>query len=254
MNYKHSESIKTILPALVKVQEEMPQLAKDKKNPHANSEYLTLDNILGSLVPLLNKNGIFLSQIPVENHQDEEQSIGVDTLLWHESGEYVLYPAVYYAFEKGGRMNMTQSVGSIITYSKRYALTSIFGISTNEDADGVQANIEPRQSKREKKWQEFIKHRDELFGRVTDLATESMQSTGAVNKIMLQRTGEDMGKEQTEITADNLSIYNKHLTLAEKKFNLSQAKAKKQEKNESQGSLLEGNTTKPNVEWGKKND
>lgn len=250
MNYKHSESIKAILPALVKAQQEMPQLVKDKKNPHANSEYLTLDNILGALVPLLNQNGILLNQIPVENHQDEEQSIGVDTLLWHESGEYVLYPAVYYAFEKGGRMNMTQSVGSIITYSKRYALTSIFGISTNEDADGVQANIEPRQSKREKKWQEFTKHRDELLGRVADLATESMQSTGAVNQIMLQRTGDELGEKQTEITAENLSVYNKHLTLAEKKFKLAQTEAKKKEQTESQGSLLEGNTTKPNIEWG----
>lgn len=251
MNYKHSESIKAILPALVKTQGEMPQLAKDKKNPHANSEYLTLDNILGSLVPLLNKNGIFLSQIPVETHEDEEQSIGVDTLLWHESGEYVLYPAVYYAFEKGGRMNMTQSVGSIITYSKRYALTSIFGISTNEDADGVQADIAPRQSKREKKWQEFTKNRDELFSRVTELATESLQSTGKVNQEMLKRTSEEMGEEQTEITPENLIEYNKQLRLAETRFKAAQsAKAKDKEKDPEQESLSKRNTTKPNIEWG----
>lgn len=252
MSYKHSESVKAILPALVKTQMEMPQLAKDKKNPHANSEYLTLDNILGALLPILNKNGVLLQQIPVETHEDEAQSIGVDTLLWHESGEYVLYPAVYYAFEKGGRMNMTQSVGSIITYSKRYALTSIFGISTNEDADGVQQpNIQPRESKRERKWQEFTKNRDELFSRVTELATESMQSTGKVNQEMLKRISEEMDEEQTEITPENLIEYNKQLRLAETRFKAAQSeKAKDKEKGPEQESLLEGNTTKPNIEWG----
>lgn len=246
MNFKTTEEIGKILPALIKTQAEIPPMGKDKKNPHSKSEYLTLDKISSIVYPIANKNNIFISQLPVEKKTEEGQSIGVDTILWHSSGEYVLYPAVYYEFEKGGRMNLTQSVGSIITYSKRYALTSIFGISTNEDDDGVgqpapQKAEQP--TKRERKWQEFVKNRDELFERVKDLATESMQSTTAVNEVMLKRTGAEIGEDQESITPENFAIYNKHLRAAEVKFSAHQAEAEKEEPAGEQGSILLGNTT-----------
>lgn len=140
MKFEHSESIKTILPALIEVQSEMPQLSKDANNPHARSKYVTLDNILGNLLPLLNERNIFLTQVPVEQSDGNTQRIGVETIFWHKNGEYIKYPAVLYSFEKGGKMNLTQSVGSIVSYARRYAITSIMALSTAEDNDGLDTN------------------------------------------------------------------------------------------------------------------
>lgn len=253
MNFEHSESIKSILPAMIEVQSDMPQLSKDANNPHAKSKYLTLDNILGALTPLLNQQGILLTQIPKQRElEDGTIGIGVDTRFWHKSGEFVHYTGIYFDFEKGGRMNNTQSTGSILTYAKRYELTSIFGVSTNEDADGVQPAVQQRKpTERERKWEEFAKNREELFNRVSQLATESMQSTGKVNEAMLKRVSEEIGEKQTEITPENLSEYNKQLILAEINFKNSKAEKKKEtDEAAEQSSMFEGGTTKPNIEWG----
>lgn len=248
MKYKHSESIKSILPAMIKAQSKMPQLSKDANNPHAKSKYLTLDNILGSLLPILNEQDILLSQIPVQKQEGNNRAIAVDTKFLHKSGEYFYYPGVFFDFEKGGRMNNTQSTGSIITYARRYELTSILGISTNEDADGIQPDIDPAQTERDEKWERFSKNRDELFKRVEQLATDSYQKTKAVNKIILERTGEEMGEKQSEITPENIVTYNTQLRLAETKF-----KANKSDEENEQKSMFKGNTTQA-VDWSNVNE
>lgn len=252
MEYKHSESIKSILPAMIKTQNEMPQLNKDASNPHANSKYLTLDNILGALLPILNEQGVLLSQIPVQRKEDNVLAVGVDTLFLHESGEYFYYPGVFFEFEKGGRMNNTQSTGSIITYARRYELTSIFGISTNEDADGIQKDIDPEQARRDKKWAQFTKDRDELFERVKQLATDSMQSTKEVNKAMLSRISDEVGGRQLEITPKNIAAYNKQLRKAEVNFKEKQAENEANKTQTKQSSMFKGNSTQP-VDWGNTN-
>lgn len=257
MNFQTSKEIAKVLPAVIKTQKEIPAMGKDRKNPHAKSEYLTLDKINSIVLPIANENNILVSQLPVEKiDEDGGRGIGVDTILWHSSGEYILYPAVYYGFEKGGRMNNTQSVGSIITYAKRYAMTSIFGISTNEDDDGVGAGQQhgdntqqvPQQpTEREKKWAEFDKHKQELFGRVQKLATESMQPAAKIDAAMLSRASKEMGEDQKKITPQNLAIYNKHLRAAEAKFGANKAAKEKTERAKEpeakQGSFLKGNST-----------
>lgn len=270
MNLEHSESIKSILPAMIKVQNEMPQLSKDKSNPHAKSKYVTLDNILGELNPLLNKNEIFLTQIPVEEVTEGNQRIGVETLFWHKSGEYIKYPAVLYSFEKGGRMNLTQSVGSIVSYARRYALTSILALSTAEDSDGVQPqtsnnnynnqnnnynnqnygsqqqDYNQQNNNQPAQQDDFGSLVNEIVNRVDELAQKSGQSSQDINKAMLQRTNAETGNTDKKITKENLSIYNKHLRLAEVNFNKQQTQANQ---SNEQTSLMQGNTTNA-VNWG----
>lgn len=258
MNFKTSEEIAKVLPAFIKTQKEIPAMGKDRKNPHSKSEYLTLDKINSIVIPIANENELLISQLPVERtNENGDQGIGVDTIIWHVSGEYVLYPAVYYEFEKGGRMNMTQSVGSIITYAKRYAMTSIFGISTNEDDDGVgagnpqvQENYQQsnaQQAQNEKNWEEFNKYKQEIYVRAKKLADESMQPYKKIDEAMLKRVSAEVGEEQDKITPKNLPIYNKHLRLAEVNFRAKQSEPEKKESASGQTSILKGNTTEPNI-------
>src|SRR5699024_8007053 len=53
------------------------------------------------------------------------------------------YDALYMKPEK----NTPQSIGSCLTYSRRYSISSIFGITSDEDDDGNQAtgNNQPKQ-------------------------------------------------------------------------------------------------------------
>ncbi len=266
MNFKHSESVKSILPALIKVQSEMPQLSKDANNPHAKSKYVTLDNILGKLNPLLNKNGIFLTQIPVEESTESSQRIGVETVFWHKDGEYISYPAVLYEFEKGGRMNLTQSVGSIITYARRYALTSILGLSTNEDDDGVQPTNNqnynnqsynnqyknnqqntPQNKQKRPPQDDFTSKVNNITDRIEKLSEASGQDKKEIRQVMLQRTNAETGNKDKKITKDNVIEYNKQLRLAEANFKKQQTEQSKQT---DQTSLMEGNATTSKVAWG----
>lgn len=253
MNFEHSESIATILPKMIEVQTEMPQLSKDANNPHARSKYVTLDNILGKLNPLLNKRDIFLTQIPVEESSENIQKIGVETVFWHKDGEYIKYPAVLYSFEKGGKMNLTQSVGSIISYARRYALTSILALSTSDDDDGVQPqnnnynnqnnapqqqyNNQPyNQPQQTKMPDEFTQKRIEINERLTGLAQQKNTTTQKLNEWVMKEVNSELSANDVNITKDNLQAYNKHLRRLE-------VKAKAEDTKAQQTSLMQGNTT-----------
>lgn len=134
---KKSEEIDKIIPAFLKTQAALKTVTKDRVNPFAESSYATLDAILGELLPKLNENKIMLSQSPVFEEAENGLRIGVETTLFHESGQYLQYDPFFMELEKGAKMNMAQSAGSVITYAKRYAVGAIFGISTDEDKDGV---------------------------------------------------------------------------------------------------------------------
>ena len=57
-------------------------------------------------------------------------------MLHHESGEYMEYPPLMVKPEK----NTPQGVGSAITYSRRYSLSTVFGITSDQDDDGNEAS------------------------------------------------------------------------------------------------------------------
>lgn len=129
---KMSESIKNIGAALVAVQLNLPTIPKDRTNPITRSKYATLDAINKVLVPLAAKNGIAITQYPVSN----ANAIGCGTLLVHSSGEYIDYEPYLITIDSNKRMSAAQEGGSTITYAKRYQLSAIFGIVTDEDTDG----------------------------------------------------------------------------------------------------------------------
>lgn len=85
------------------------------------------------------KNGLSFTQYP---SSDEAGNVTVGTLVMHESGEWIEYDPIKMKPVK----NDPQSIGSAITYAKRYALSAIFGITSDQDDDGneaTQANNKP---------------------------------------------------------------------------------------------------------------
>ncbi|WP_373711780.1 ERF family protein [Jeotgalibaca porci] len=134
---KTSELVKSILPSFLAVQNDMRALVKDRENPFAGSNYVTLDNILENLKPLLSDNGLILIQNPIVKNEESAIWVGVETKIYHKDGEWIDFGEFLLSFEKGSKMNLAQSAGSLTSYAKRYVLTAVFSISTNEDTDGV---------------------------------------------------------------------------------------------------------------------
>lgn len=122
-----TESIVEIAKALVKFQAEVKQPFKDKTNPHFRSKYVPLENVVEAVTETASKYGLSFIQMP-QNNGDQ---VGIVTLLMHESGEWIETDPIFVRPQKQD----PQGIGSAITYLKRYSLSALFGITSDEDDD-----------------------------------------------------------------------------------------------------------------------
>lgn len=124
-----SESISKLATSLVKFNSEVSKIAKDAKNPFFKSNYVTLDKLIEATRPILQENGLVVMQSPLSK---EDGSIGIQTLLIHESGEFIESEPI---FMKPAKANDPQQAGSIISYMRRYSYQAILNLNTGEDDD-----------------------------------------------------------------------------------------------------------------------
>ena len=124
-----SENITELAKALLNVQRTMQPIVKDAENPFTKSWYASLNSVMDACRDALIENGIWLCQYPVPVEQPN--SIGLVTKLTHaESGQWQSSLAAV-PLPKAD----PQGMGSAITYARRYALTAMLGMVT-EDDDG----------------------------------------------------------------------------------------------------------------------
>lgn len=125
-----SESISSLVPALVAAQAGIRHALKDGKNPHFRSEYATLESVIEAVkLPLLTQ-GLVVLQTP--DHSAECGSSLLTTLA-HSSGEWISSRTAVLN-EKG----TAQGMGSGLTYARRYALAAMLMIGQADD-DGHDA-------------------------------------------------------------------------------------------------------------------
>lgn len=123
-----SESIKNIAKALAQFQAEVKNPSNTEMNPFFKSKYAPLNDILNLARPLLSKNGLSVLQSP----SGDGQNVTVTTLITHESGEWIESDPLTLKADKA----TAQGAGSAITYARRYALSAMLGISSEDDDDG----------------------------------------------------------------------------------------------------------------------
>lgn len=140
-----SDSKANLFSALIKARTEIDAVVKDKDG--YGYKYATLDNVISMLKSVLPGYGLGFAQFP----ESVDGKDGVTTIVMHESGEYMLARYEMEATEMKGT-NLTQQKGASITYTRRYALCSVFGIPTEEDTDGrVEMPNKPAKSEPETK-------------------------------------------------------------------------------------------------------
>ena len=134
--------MENIYKAFVKFQSEFKGMKPDSSNPFFKSTYISLDGILETVRPILAKNGLAV----IQEATGDGDYIFVKTKLIHESGEMIETEVLKMKPQK----NDPQSMGSCITYSKRYQLAALLGISECIDDDANTAtygNSVPEQAK-----------------------------------------------------------------------------------------------------------
>lgn len=133
------QSMSDLYKGMAKFRSQLKQPVKDGTNPYFKNGYVTLSGVQKSIDEALKDTGLAYVQL-VSN--DPSGNVGVETIITHASGQsissgvLVLMPAKKDA----------QSYGSSITYAKRYQLSAMFGVSSDDDDDGNAAINTPRKT------------------------------------------------------------------------------------------------------------
>lgn len=120
--------MKELYKALAAFQAEVPTIKKNASG--YGYKFADLEEITKVIKPLLTKHGLGYTQ-PLDGTD-------IKTIIFHvESGESLESVAhIPQDVELKGQ-NKFQTMGSAITYLRRYALSSALGLVTDEDADGA---------------------------------------------------------------------------------------------------------------------
>ena len=134
-----SQSIAKISAALMVFSVKVGKIKKEASNPFFKSKYASLPNILDAIAEPLQESGLVITQLP--------EGDGLITMLIHaESGEYLMANSTMHPTKSD-----PQSMGSAITYQRRYSIGAILNLNIDEDDDGNAASTQPVQLN-EKPW------------------------------------------------------------------------------------------------------
>lgn len=137
-----SEETTNLMKAMIAAAPEIRSIAKNKQA--YGYKYATLDSLIDMLRDVLPKHGLWFTQIPTRS---DEESV-LTTRVFHESGEWLEDKILMTDTELQGKANDTQKLGASITYFRRYVLSSIFGVSADEDVDGnLESKERPQQAR-----------------------------------------------------------------------------------------------------------
>lgn len=168
---RFSENLSNIASALAKVQAEIKNPIKNQVNKGVMGapKYANLEDTLQDYVrPILSKHGMSVFQ-PIKT--DEAGKVGVCTVLFHESGEFIegdyVFCEINVPTNAQGKKILTegQATGVNITYLRRYSLNAALGINGDKDTDGNygdEGNEEPEKKKAPVKkmtYEEALEHK-----------------------------------------------------------------------------------------------
>ena len=126
-----SAEIGELASALASAQAELSPAAKNAQNPHLKNRYADIAAVYEAIRETLPKHGLSVSQIIMPH----ESKARVRTLLMHKSGQWLASECLMPLDRNGG----PQGMGSAITYARRYSLSAIVGVVSEDDDDAEAA-------------------------------------------------------------------------------------------------------------------
>jgi hypothetical protein len=149
---------------------EIEAATKEALNPHFKSKYADLGAIIGAVKPALIRHGLFFTQ----RCRPAEDGVSVETVLQHSSGEKESLGVLYVPANKRD----PQGFGSALTYARRYALQTAFGVPV-EDDDGNAGSRSAPPPKAETNGKVSSAQRDELLSLAERAGVTTEQLSGA---------------------------------------------------------------------------
>lgn len=142
-----SEDTSEFWPAFVAMQADLVPVAKDQTTKHY--KYASLDSLIETVRPILAKHDLGFVQVP---STDNDMNIWLTTMIIHRSGQYISSKMRVVAVSIQNT-NALQQLGGGLTYARRYALSAMLGLSSDEDTDAAhvgrrQPNTRSRQYNR----------------------------------------------------------------------------------------------------------
>lgn len=143
VQFYSSDNTTELYKALAGFHKHFTTVEKDAENPFHESSYASLSQILNVTRPILNDQGLILIQLPISG--TKENSICIKTRLIHvETGQFIESNSISLIPPK----LEAQGYGSLMTYLKRYQITSLLGLSFSEDdTDASDLIIEEEETK-----------------------------------------------------------------------------------------------------------
>lgn len=129
--------MKELFTALSRAQAQIRGALKDSSNPHFKSRYADLESVWDAARKPLTDHGLSVIQEP---GFEAPNLVTLTTILCHESGE---------CRESKSGVTLAkvdaQTVGSAITYLRRYALAAVVGIApSDDDGNAASAKADPK--------------------------------------------------------------------------------------------------------------
>jgi len=195
---KRSETQSEILKALAQFHKNIIQPKKDANNPFFKSKYVPLENVTEVIDKVAPEYGLAYAQEALTNA--DKGMVGVTTLLTHESGEWIEFEPLFLKADK----QTAQGYGSAITYARRYALSSAFGIASETDDDGNETTTQTANAQKS-----FNDERGQFMNQIQSVANAKGGNPDKTYSYILKQLNSN------EITPQNINKANEILKQVE---------------------------------------
>jgi len=153
-----SENINELSTALAKAQGSLNNAKKDTANPFFKSKYADLASVWEACRAQLSANGLSVIQTS-EYIPELPDHVVIDTQLSHSSGQWIRGRLVVKPVKAD-----PQSVGSCMTYARRYSLAAMIGIAPeDDDGNAASGNANADKIDRQQAIETWKKHIYELY-------------------------------------------------------------------------------------------
>ena len=152
-----------LFAALSKMQGELTGAFKAKSGHGYN--YADLAQCIKTAQEPLKNNGLAVIQLLNET----EKGTQIETVLTHEAGGYISssFLMAQAVLMGGGGKNPAQTMGSSITYMRRYAYSAIIGLAQTDD-DACDVKEPPKPTADDQQWIDLIKAGTNKLEEITD--------------------------------------------------------------------------------------
>lgn len=183
-----SEKIDALAQALSAFQAEIKDPARDANNPFFKSKYVTLDDLLKQVRPVMAKHGLSFIQSP----GGDGKTITIRTVLMHTSGQWIETEALALQAAKVD----PQGAGSAVTYGRRYALSAVLGVAWDDDDDGNKASGHDGNKQANKTTQKS--KRDEITEAIITAVKEAQMANEQVTELIREKFKREKMSELTD--------------------------------------------------------